>query len=225
MKSLSELKNQNPLNIFQNWLKEATLNAPTKESATAFVFSNNHTTHWGSTHISSRVVLLKQIENNNLIFYTNYKSNKMKNFKFYLNTLTPSALKFYLNLMQPVALNFYWPYGPIQRQVRLEGIVKKTSSQKSNQYWKSRSKESQISQYISKQSSVLESLEELEKKWKTTRTFFLNKEVPRPKHWGGLVFTPMKIEFWEEKPHRLHQRLLFKKKIFSKTWTTQFLYP
>ena len=185
-------------------------------------FSTHHASPW-NTYVSSRVVLLKEVQDNNLIFYTNYKSAKMKRFINYFSFLSIRGLTFYFK--RSVALNFYWPYGPVPRQIRFEGTVKKTSIQKSNQYWESRSKESQISQYISKQSCVLKSLEELEKKWQESKVLFAGKKIPRPPHWGGLAFTPIKIEFWQEQPHRLHQRLLFKKKAFSKKWATQLLYP
>lgn len=227
MQSLVELKAQNPISILEQWLKEAQEHPEAKEP-TAMVLStiqyrfnlsaklNISTFHWPT----SRVVLLKEIQENQLIFYTNYTSDKGKQC---------SGLPIRLSGRQVyVALNFYWTY--LGKQVRVIGKTKKTSREKSIAYWNSRSRESQISQYISKQSEKLDSRETLEKKWQEAQKQFAGKNIPCPNHWGGYAVTPHFIEFWQEKPHRLHERLQFTKKtkgFFSKTteWTSTLVYP
>ena len=220
MQSLAELKVQNPISILEQWVKEAQEHPEAKEP-TAMVLStiqyrlslnaklNINTFHWPT----SRVVLLKEIQKNQLIFYTNYTSDKGKQC---------SGLPFRLSGRQMyVALNFYWNY--LSKQVRIIGKIKKISREKSITYWNSRSRESQISQYISKQSEKLNSRETLEKKWQEVQTQFTGKNIPCPPHWGGYAVIPHFIEFWQERPHRLHDRLQFIKK--STEWTSTLVYP
>ena len=167
--------------------------------------------------LSSRVVLLKEVTEDSLIFYTNYKSLKS-------DQLKSSKL---------ASLNFYWP--SLNKQVRLEGSIKQTSREKSLSYWKTRSFESQISQYISQQSRPLESRELLEQKWESAKNKFQGQPVPCPPHWGGFAVQPYFIEFWREQPHRLHERLFFTRKtsLFpwknsqkkTNQWISTLLYP
>ena len=207
MNDLSILKDKDPIHIFNTWLKEAEEH-PEINQANAMVLSNfnRSTSHIGG--VSSRVVLLKEIQEEMLIFYTNY------------NSVNKNELVHY-----PSALNFYW--SAISKQIRLEGKITKIKREQSLQYWKTRSWESQISQYISKQSTKLEDPNILEKKWQEAQKQFHGKEVPCPPHWGGYAFSPHSIEFWMEKPHRLHDRLLFVKKtgFLQKKWTSHLLYP
>ena len=227
MQSLTELKDQNPIFILQQWLQEAQEHPEAKEP-TAMVLStikykfdpgaykfNISAFHWPT----SRVVLLKEIQADQLIFYTNYASDKGKQC---------SGLPVRLSGRQVyVALNFYWNY--LGKQVRIIGKIKKTSREKSIAYWNSRSRESQISQYISKQSEKLDSRETLEKKWQEAQSQFAGKDIPCPAHWGGYAITAYFVEFWQERPHRLHDRLQFKRKegFFKKTskWTSTLVYP
>ena len=207
MESLSALKNKNPLQILKKWLKEAKKLEET-DHANAMVLSScsKQTNH--QVRLSSRVVLLKEIKKEELIFYTNYNSLKGQ------------------QIQNPVALNFYWP--ALGRQVRLEGRTKKISRKSSIRYWKTRPYESKLSQYISKQSSTLENRNSLEQQWQEAKKKFQKKTIPCPVHWGGVAFSPKRIEFWVEKPHRLHDRLLFIKsrsKTAKKIWKTQLLYP
>ena len=204
MESLSTLRDKGPIQILKNWLREAEDSTEINQ-ANVMVLSSFNINSEGNYKVSSRVVLLKKVIKEDLIFYTNYnslKSNQLKN---------------------PSALNFYWP--AINRQIRLEGDTKKTDREKSIQYWKTRTWESQISQYISKQSEKLENRNMLEKQWQETQKKFHGKEIPCPSYWGGIVFSPNLIEFWMEKPHRLHERLLFTKDPIKKEWQSHLLYP
>jgi len=206
---------KNPFYILKQWVKEAKENKSVlKPDAMLLSSFSLFTVRAISLRVSSRVVLLKEITANQLIFYTNYKSLKSQQI-----TLL-SGFK--------AALNFYWPV--LAKQIRLEGIAQKISKNRSLQYWKSRPFESQVSQYISRQSSVLKSCNQLEQEWDQARKKFSDKKsAPYPKHWGGFAFTPRLIEFWIEKPHRLHKRIQFTKKWrpFSKReeWFSCLLYP
>lgn len=204
MENLSILRDKDPIQILKNWLREAEESTETGQ-ANIMVFSSFSKNPEGKYKTSSRVVLLKEITKTDLVFYTNYNSLKSHQLK------------------NPSALNFYWP--ALNKQVRLEGETKRTDREKSLQYWKTRPRESQISQYISKQSEKLENRNILEKQWQETQKKFHGKEIPCPLQWGGIVFNPNLIEFWMEKPHRLHERLVFKKDLIKKEWQSHFLYP
>ena len=212
--SSSFANEQDPFEILKQWVNEAKGNKSilrpdamllsTASMAAGFLVFRG---------LSSRVVLLKEITERHLIFYTNYKSQK--SWQMFFNPC--------------VALNLYWPI--LGKQIRLEGKVRKTSRVQSLQYWNSRPFESQISQYISKQSKVLENPSQLKQEWETVKEKFQMKgKIPCPAYWGGYIFTPYLIEFWVEKPYRLHERLQFKKKWRSffggkDKWISQFLYP
>ena len=209
MENLSILQNQDPLQIFKNWLKEAKQHPDIKEPTAMVLSTIKYGLSANDFTVSSRVVLLKEVQNGELIFFTNYQSAKAYQIKY------------------GVGLNFYWP--ALGRQVRMEGVALKTTRDISVQYWDTRPRESQISQYISEQSKKLKNREVLEKKRQEAEKKFYGKKIPCPQHWGGYGFTPHLIEFWSENPHRLHNRLVFEQKwlaMFSKKkWQTYLLYP
>ena len=220
MEDLSLLRDKEPIEILKIWLQEAEENSEI-DQANAMVLSSCHSTlkykfkilnfnlNKNKFRVSSRVVLLKGIQEENLIFYSNYtslKSNQLAN--------------------NPSALNFYWPN--LGKQVRLEGKTRITHRSQSVKYWKTRPWESQISQYISQQSTKLESRKILEKKWNEAKKQFYGKEVPCPHNWGGFIFQPHLIEFWKERAYRLHDRIVFEKKGLlpsKKHWRSYLLYP
>ncbi|MCS7243797.1 MAG: pyridoxamine 5'-phosphate oxidase [Candidatus Calescibacterium sp.] len=154
---------------------------------------------------NSRCVLIKEINEKGLVFYTNYKSKKGR--EIHKNPF--------------VALVFFWEKLGIQ--IRIRGTAEKIPAEESTKYFKSRPKESQISAYISKQSQKLDSYQKLEEMFKVYVEKFKDKDVDRPPHWGGLIIKPQEIEIWEEKPFRLHKRILFYKK--KDKWYKCFLYP
>ena len=210
-----EVKNQlgflDPFLILDHWLKLALKTNSLRTDNTWFmVLSTSY-----KDEVSSRVVLLKELDisKGEVIFYTNYLSQKGRQI-----TENPLA-----------AFNFYWP--ELDKQVRAEGQVFKTSREKSLQYWKSRSRQSQISQWLSKQSQeVLSKSELLDLKNKTEQKF-KNKAIPCPDFWGGYRFQIKKIEFWLNGKNRLHDRFLFKKtsqknsQTNKKHWDIQRLFP
>lgn len=189
----------NPLLILDRWLKEA-LKIPSLKDPWAMVLSTG-----SHKKLSSRVVLLKQFYRGQIIFYTNYLSGKGKDIKN-----NPYA-----------SVNFYWPQ--LDRQIRIEGLVSKVSRRRSVSYWKTRSRGSQLSQWISLQSQKTFSRKHIEELRESAEKEFHNRNIPCPKHWGGYALYIRKIEFWKDGNHRLHDRFLFEKT--AKGWKKQRLFP
>ncbi len=155
---------------------------------------------------SCRIVLLKGIEQNKFIFYTNYQSHKGRELE-----------------KNPVcALTFFWP--ELERQVRIEGNVTRVDEQKSQQYFQSRPVGSQIGAWASPQSTVIESREILEERMKQIEKRFAgNAVIPKPHQWGGFQVDPTMIEFWQGRRNRLHDRLEFVKS--DAAWVIRRLAP
>ncbi len=195
-----EWKSQNPITLFGTWLDEAKQNSNVREP-TAMALATLSKKHG----LSNRVVLLKGFSENGFSFFTNYNSRKGKEL-----LENPNA-----------AAVFYWD--PLAKQIRITGPVRKTSAAESDAYWVTRSRDSQLSQYISRQSEVCGSREELEKQVREADAKLKGGEVPRPVGWGGYILEPLEIEFWESRPGRLHDRFLFTKE--QDHWTINRLYP
>jgi pyridoxamine 5'-phosphate oxidase len=143
---------------------------------------------------SIRTVLLKQIEDDGFIFYTNYESQKGREL-----TDNPNA-----------ALLFYWD--EVRRQVRISGKVKKVPVQKSEDYFQSRPRESQIGAWASRQSSIIPNRDYLEEQYEDMRKKFNKQVIPLPPYWGGFKIFPDKFEFWQGRESRLHDRISYLKK-------------
>ncbi len=154
---------------------------------------------------SSRIVYMRDILDDGFVFYTNYLSQKGKEL-----LSTPKA-----------ALNLHW--GELDRQIRIEGDVMKVPDEVSDKYFAARPKKSQIGAWASAQSDVLTTREELEQHVLKYTARFKDIEVDRPKHWGGYVLKPTKIEFWQGRASRLHDRIVYNKE--GAEWKIERLSP
>ncbi len=155
---------------------------------------------------NGRMVLLKNTDARGFVFYTNYDSVKGQSL-----TAAPKA-----------ALTFYWE--TIQRQVRVQGTVERTSEEESDAYFATRPRESQLSAWASLQSEELPSRKALTERMREFRETFLGRQVPRPPHWGGFRVVPERVEFMLLRAGRLHERVVYKKDADAR-WTISRLYP
>jgi pyridoxamine 5'-phosphate oxidase len=142
---------------------------------------------------SARVVLLKQVDDDGFVFFTNYRSAKARD----------------LEENSRAALVFYW--SQFDRQVRVEGTVERTSSDESAAYFKTRPRESQIGAWASPQSEVITAREVLESRAQELEQMYCDREIDCPEHWGGYRVRPQRIEFWKSRPGRLHDRIVYEK--------------
>ena len=190
----------NPVDFFVKWFKEA-------ENSDQIIEPNAMTisTVDEKSFPSSRVVLLKQIKERSLIFFTNYKSNKGKS----------------IDKNENICASFYWP--PLERQVIIKGNAKKISSVESEDYFNSRPFESQAAAIISNQSENIDSYESLLEKYNSYIEQNKNTKLKRPNNWGGIEIFINQIEFWQGRKNRLHNRVLC---VFQKdTWEYKLLSP
>lgn len=155
---------------------------------------------------SVRMVLLKGYDQRGFVFYTNYASHKGQQLM-----ANPWG-----------AIAFWWTV--LERQVRVEGRVEKVSAAESDAYFQSRPQDSQLGAWVSAQSQVIDSREVLEQRLKQLQREYENQPIPRPPYWGGFRLIPSKIEFWQGRPSRLHDRLLYLHNQDG-SWTLQRLAP
>ena len=176
---------RDPIKQFQAWFNDAiAAKLPLPEAM-------NLATATPEGRPSSRVVLLKQVDENGFVFFTNYHSAKAQQLES-----NPYA-----------ALVFYWPQ--LDRQVRIEGKVERTSVAESAEYFQTRPRESQIGAWASPQSSVIPGRDVLEERVKELEEYYRDREVECPGHWGGYRLRPDRIEFWKNRVGRMHDRILY----------------
>ncbi|MDC0342945.1 pyridoxamine 5'-phosphate oxidase [Alphaproteobacteria bacterium] len=189
---------QNPFELFTNWYNlaiQTEINDP--NAMTLSTILNNQP--------SSRVVLLKSHDEKGFVFYTNSNSKKGKSISENNN----------------IALNFHWKTQ--NRQIRIEGQAKIISSEIADSYFNSRPRGSQIGAWSSNQSSELNARSELIDNIKKFEKKYEDRNIPRPSHWNGYLVKPQLIEFWQEMPFRIHDRVVYT--LFNNKWDIKKLYP
>ena len=188
-----------PYALFRKWLAEAEKSEPNDPNAMALATVDEA----GLPDV--RMVLLKGYDQHGFVFYTNFESDKGRELL--------SSMK--------AALCFHWK--SLRRQVRVRGPVEKVADAEADTYFKSRPRGSRIGAWASKQSRPLESRFALEKAVAEYTAKYAVGDIPRPPYWSGFRILPQRIEFWQDKPFRLHDRLVFNKA--GNGWVTERLYP
>jgi pyridoxamine 5'-phosphate oxidase len=179
---------KDPLKQFEKWFDEALASGITEPNAMHLATVNEQ----GKP--SSRIVLLKALDGNKFIFYTNYQSKKGRE----------------LEQNPACALTFFWP--EIERQVRIEGTAERVDTSMSEQYFQSRPRGSQIGAWASPQSTIIKDRHILDERARQIeKRFEQEKILPRPNQWGGYQIDPLQIEFWQGRQSRLHDRIQFTK--------------
>ncbi len=189
----------NPFEQFEGWLKQA-LQAGIEE-----VQAMTLATVSAQGRPSSRIVYLREFENNQFWFYGNYYSRKAKDLE-----ANPVA-----------ALSFFWP--SLERQIRIEGTVERCSEVYSDNYFNGRPYESKIGSWASMQSSEIDSRETLMKKVEELKQRMPPEKIKRPEYWGGWVLTAHYYEFWQGRPSRLHDRIVYERQ--DENWRIKRISP
>lgn len=179
------IKSTDPMLLFKKWYKEA-FERNCSEPHAMFLSTVNK-----EMQPSSRTVYMKELLEEGIVFYTNYKSQKGME----------------IDANPKVSVLFYWDC--LERQIRINGKAEKAPIELADDYFASRPRESQLSAWASAQSHAIESREALEEALEAVTRKFEGKVVPRPPHWGGYLIRPDYMEFWQGRPKRLHDRICF----------------
>lgn len=187
-----------PFDLFSLWLREAL----DKMAMEPYAFNlatckNNKPT--------SRIVYLRSVEEDGYVFFTNYNGRKGQEIEENGNA----------------SMNFFW--AEMERQVRIEGVVEKIAPEFSDAYFASRPRTSQLGAWASHQSDELNDYSDLEERVKAYDEKFKDQEVPRPKNWGGYIIKPIYFEFWQGRPNRLHDRIVYTPE--NNSWKSKRINP
>ena len=191
---------EEPFTIFRRWLEEARETEINDPDAIALATVDKK----GLPNV--RMVLLRIIEDDAFVFFTNYGSKKAQE----------------AFLTNKVAFNIHWK--SLRRQIRVRGYVEKEDGMIADKYFSEREVGSQTAAWASKQSETLTDRQELIERWRSFKNQF-EKNVGRPDFWGGIRIKPVQIEFWADGQYRLHDRFLWERKLGEKSWSVRRLYP
>ena len=194
-----EMAYDDPIKQYERWFEEAV------ESEILDPYAACLSTVDFEGKPSSRILYIRDFSNNGFIFYTNFNSKKGND----------------LNKNKYGSLNVFWP--GLERQIRIQGEIEKVNNSISDKYFNARPRSSQIGAWASNQSENLHNRAELEAKIEFFKEKFKNIEVPRPPHWGGYCLVPFLMEFWQGRPSRLHDRIVYNKE--SNKWIKSRLSP
>ena len=192
---------KDPIALFQAWMADAEASEVNDPNAMAVATAD------AQGHPSVRILLLKGVDDRGFVFYSNFESRKGGDLK-----ANPHA-----------ALNFHWK--SLRRCVRVEGPVAVVSDDQADAYFASRDRGSRLGAWASKQSQPLDEWATFEARLEEFDQKHPGDAVPRPPHWSGWRLEPMRIEFWVERKHRLHERYEFTRSAAEQPWSAQMLYP
>jgi pyridoxamine 5'-phosphate oxidase len=190
-----------PFVQFERWFDAATAaSIPMPEAMTLATVSLDG-------EVSARTVLLKGFDHRGMVFFTNYNSRKAAQ----------------IHDHPRVSLLFWWQ--PLERQVRIEGAVVRTTEEESDAYWATRPRGSQLGAWASDQSKVIAGRGDLDARFEELAAIYKDRPIPRPPHWGGYRVIPLLFEFWQGRADRLHDRFVYRLRSDAKDWVVERLSP